>query len=174
MRAALLLIGSLIFLLTLQAANGFAAGNGWTVATSQSPDIVYRIARITRYKWQRCQSGQQHDPSTGVCFSCSHNDHFENGTCVPCKMGFHEEGDECVMDAHQGNQTKGCSDGMELKHGKCRKSEFPPIEQCADGQQLDPASGTCFSCSHNDHFENGKCMPCQMGFHVEGEVCAAD
>lgn len=45
-----------------------------------------------------CPAGQNRDPQSGVCFSCSHNDHFENGRCVPCKKGFHVEGDACVAD----------------------------------------------------------------------------
>lgn len=125
-----------------------------------------------------CAPGQNRDPNTGVCFSCSHNDHFENGRCVPCKAGFHEEGDECVADVKKKKTKKkqACPAGTEFRDGKCRKSEFPEIENCPEGQNADPNTGVCFSCSHNDHFDaaRGKCVPCRQGFHVEGDECVAD
>ena len=181
LRAAFFLFLGLMCLSVLLPAQSFAVGNGglfaegiqaslWPQAPNENGD---RLA-VTKIKWKQCQPGQQHDPITGVCFSCSHNDHFENGKCVPCVAGFHEEGDQCVADAKKGLKTNGCPQGMEMKNGKCKKSTFPPIEQCADGQELDPASGTCFSCSHNDHFENGKCVPCPPGFHEDGDACVTD
>jgi len=57
---------------------------------------------------------------------------------------------------------------------KTRQQALPPVEQCPAGQNLNPKTGSCFSCSHNDHFEDGRCVPCQQGFHVSGESCVAD
>jgi len=57
---------------------------------------------------------------------------------------------------------------------KTQRQAFPPVDQCPAGQNLNPNTGNCFSCSHNDHFENGRCVPCQQGFHVSGESCVAD
>ena len=57
---------------------------------------------------------------------------------------------------------------------KHRKTAMPPVDQCPEGQNMDPNSGICFSCSHNDHFENGRCVPCQEGFHVSGDECISD
>jgi hypothetical protein len=143
-----------------------------------------KFAATKKKKNRQCPEGQNPDPSTGVCFSCSHNDHFENGQCVPCKRGFHEEtqaddnGEEqsvCVPDRRKAKaNAKNCPEGMEFRNGRCRKSEFPEVEQCPEGQNPDPATGVCFSCSHNDHFENGRCVPCRQGFHVEGDQCVAD
>jgi len=58
--------------------------------------------------------------------------------------------------------------------GKRHHAGMPPVAQCGPGQNMDPNSGVCFSCSHNDHFENGRCVPCQLGFHVSGDSCVAD
>ncbi len=150
-----------------------------------------KVKKKLKVKVRDCPAGQNRDPKTGVCFSCSHNDHFENGKCVPCKPGFHEadvtddNGEvnrECVPNGKKTNsktQTKkSCPEGTEFKNGKCqkRKSEFPEVEQCPEGQNPDPNTGVCFSCSHNDHFDpaQGKCVPCKQGFHVEGDQCVAD
>lgn len=123
--------------------------------------------------------------------------HRDGDRCVPdrereggggCVVGFHWNGDHCVPDrkrkvegecsvlfgdycapdAQGKKKGKGCPEGTEFVNGKCRKSEFPPIE----GQEGGGDDG--FSCSHNDHLENGKCVPCKEGFHVEGDECVAD
>lgn len=60
------------------------------------------------------------------------------------------------------------------RRNKTQQQALPPVEQCPEGQNLNPNTGNCFSCSHNDHFENGRCVPCQHGFHVSGESCVAD
>ena len=63
---------------------------------------------------------------------------------------------------------------MASRRKKAQQQAFPAVEQCPAGQNLNPNTGNCFSCSHNDHFENGRCVPCQQGFHVSGESCVAD
>jgi hypothetical protein len=150
--------------------------------------LNHLLDQVIRKQGRRCPAGQNRDPNTGVCFSCSHNDHFENGRCVPCRSGFHAEGDRCVSDkkTKKRNGVADCGQGMEFRNGRCRptrssqdrkssdNTEFPPVEQCPEGQNPDPKTGVCFSCSHNDHFENGKCVPCMQGFHVEGDECVAD
>lgn len=60
------------------------------------------------------------------------------------------------------------------KRSKTQQQVFPAVEQCPEGQNFNPNTGNCFSCSHNDHFENGRCVPCQQGFHVSGDSCVAD
>ncbi|MBZ9739742.1 MULTISPECIES: hypothetical protein [unclassified Mesorhizobium] len=60
------------------------------------------------------------------------------------------------------------------RRNKTQQQALPPVEQCPAGQNLNPGTGNCFSCSHNDHFENGRCVPCQQGFHVSGESCVAN
>jgi hypothetical protein len=107
-----------------------------------------------------CPQPDQHRDANGICFSCSHNDHFENGRCVP----------------NSGAQR--CPKGTHLENGVCvtTTAQAP----CEPGQQRDPKSGVCFSCSHNDHFENGRCVPntgareCRKGTHVENGVCVPD
>ena len=156
-----------------------------TVSPTDDPRPIFHLAATKKKKGKACPDGLTRDSKTGKCFNpCSHNDHWENGTCVPCKPGSHEEtqaddnGDEqnvCVENVKKKQgQSKKCPQGTELKNGKCRKTEFPPIEQCPEGQNPDPVTGVCFSCSHNDHFENGTCVPCKRGFHVEGDACVAD
>lgn len=138
-----------------------------------------------KLKLRGCRNGQNRDPNTGECFSCSHNDHFENGKCVPnvkkkkkkvntCPQGTEFRDGQCQPNAKKKKKVNTCPQGTEFRDGQCQKSEFPEIEQCPDGQNLDPNTGVCFSCSHNDHFENGKCVPCKEGFHVEGDQCVAD
>jgi hypothetical protein len=83
-----------------------------------------------------------------------------------CVGAFHWNGHQCVPDGQGNKKAKGCPEGTEFINGKCRKSEFPPIE----GQE----GGGGFSCSHNDHLENGRCVPCKQGQHVEGDECVAD
>lgn len=52
-----------------------------------------------------CSADQRRGPD-GVCFSCSHNDHFDaSGTCVPCPPGQHVEGDSCVADGGATTKT---------------------------------------------------------------------
>jgi hypothetical protein len=252
MRALLLVLASLIGLQTLgpvqlsaREGDEHAAGIFQSNTAPAAPTLWHLLMSDTRKtKRAACEPGQNRDPETGVCFSCSHNDHFENGKCVPCKAGFHEDGDECVADAkvepqsdektcpkgkhfdkgkcrkikspsaeqtgecnagqardpetgicfncarneHVENgkcvagratdaDTRTCPQGREFRNGKCRRVKAQPAEetaQCEPGQERDPQTGVCFSCSHNDHFENGKCVPCQAGFHVEGDQCVAD
>ncbi|MCA0433303.1 MAG: hypothetical protein LCH46_08560 [Proteobacteria bacterium] len=122
-----------------------------------------------------CPPGQNRDPNSGVCFSCSHNDHFDpaKGRCVPCKAGFHVEGDRCVPNKKNSKSKKSCPEGTEFRSGKCRppkapkKSEFPEIEDGPEGQNSGQNTGGGFSCSHNDHFDpaKGRCVPCKPGFH---------
>lgn len=180
---AIVLFGGLMVLASLLPVEGHASGTGdltsfKAVDSARPADFgsLEQLASTTKKKRNSCPPGQNRDPNTGVCFSCSHNDHFENGECVPCKEGFHQEGDECVPDAKKkkSRKQKSCPAGTEFRNGKCRKSEFPEVEQCPEGQNPDPATGVCFSCSHNDHFENGRCVPCREGFHVEGDECVAD
>jgi hypothetical protein len=132
-----------------------------------------------KLKLRGCRNGQRRDPNTGECFSCSHNDHFENGECVPNKnknknKKKNENNNNNKTNEKKKKKVNTCPQGTEFRDGQCQKSEFPEIEQCPDGQNLDPNTGACFSCSHNDHFENGKCVPCKEGFHVEGDQCVAD
>jgi hypothetical protein len=138
-----------------------------------------------KLKVRGCPNGQNRDPNTGECFSCSHNNHLENGECVPnvkkkkkkvnaCPQGTEFKDGQCQPIFKKKKKINTCPEGTELRDGQCQKSEFPEIEQCPDGQNLDPNTGVCFSCSHNDHFENGKCVPCKEGFHVEGDECVAD
>ncbi len=161
------------------------------VHAAQLP-ILDQLAATTKKKNKKrksCPAGQNRDPETGQCFSCSHNDHFDIdlGKCVPCQAGFHEEvladdnGEEqnvCVADKKKSKKkkAKSCPEGQSFTNGKCRTAEFPAEEQCPEGQNADPKTGVCFSCSHNDHFDpaQGICVPCKEGFHVEGEQCVAD
>lgn len=94
--------------------------------------------------------------------------HREDGECVQnrkgkkkggggCVVGFHWNGHKCVPNG-QGQGKK--------KKTKGGNNEFPPIE----GQE----GGGGMTCSHNDHVENGRCVPCKKGFHVEGDECVAD
>ena len=51
---------------------------------------------------QPCTPDQRRGPD-GICFSCSHEDHFDaSGQCVPCRPGFHVQGDACVRDGGTG------------------------------------------------------------------------
>ncbi|MBN9236362.1 MULTISPECIES: hypothetical protein [Phyllobacteriaceae] len=85
-----------------------------------------------------------------------------------CVFGYHWNGEECVPDRQGKKKNRICHEGTEFANGKCRKSEFPPVE--GEGGAGDDG----FSCSHNDHLENGRCVPCKEGFHVEGDECVAD
>ena len=107
-----------------------------------------------------CKDSNQRRGPDGVCFSCSHNDHFDaNGRCVACKDGFHVQGDACVPDKAPPNTGNGGTN-----QGKCK-----------DPRQRRGSDGVCFSCSHNDHFDaSNHCVPCQDGFHVEGDACVSD
>ena len=171
-----------MLLTSLFAVKSYAIGSdglpSLSTADSVAPENVSVLDQLMAFRKKKmrkhCPPGENPDPSTGVCFACSHNDHFENGTCVPCKIGFHQEGEECIVDVKNSRKTKSCPAGKEFTKGKCRKSEFPPVESCPEGQNPDPTTGICFSCSHNDHFENGTCVPCQVGFHVDGDQCVAN
>lgn len=85
-----------------------------------------------------------------------------------CVVGYHWNGEECVPDRQGRKKGRNCPEGTEFANGRCRKSEFPPVE--GEGGAGDDG----FSCSHNDHLENGRCVPCKEGFHVEGDECVAD
>ena len=193
LRIAVLVLGSFFILSGVQAKEApatnpdrpHAAGTLASPLLEAAPVAVERIAASTKKKPKKCPDGLTRNSNTGKCFNpCSHNDHWENGTCVPCKPGSHEEtqaddnGEEqrvCVENVRKKEtKSKKCPQGTEFKNGKCRKTEFPPIEECPDGQNPDPVTGVCFSCSHNDHFENGVCVPCKQGFHVEGDACVSD
>lgn len=182
-RIAVALFGCMMLVSPLLSVESHATGNDGlppfkaadSASVTNAPVLEQLMAAAQKKKRKKCPAGQNRDPSTGICFSCSHNDHFENGECVPCKIGFHQEGDECVANVKKSKKTnKSCPAGTELVNGKCSKSEFPPIENCPEGQNPDPQTGVCFSCSHNDHFENGTCVPCVEGFHVEGDQCVAN
>jgi hypothetical protein len=122
-------------------------------------------------------------------FECPEDFHWDGDECVPdwkrkknkggggCVVGFHWNGHRCVRDRdEQQKGGGGCVVGFHWNGHKCipdggqkktkDNNEFPPIE----GQEGDEG----FSCSHNDHLENGKCVPCKAGFHVEGDECVAD
>ncbi len=110
---------------------------------------------------------------------CVVGHHWNGDRCVPyrgrkggggCVVGFHWNGDKCVPDRQGKKKGGSCPEGTEFANGKCRKSEFPPVEGQGGGGGEDDG----FSCSHNDHLENGKCVPCKEGFHVEGDECVAD
>ncbi|MGZ5862424.1 MAG: hypothetical protein ACXWKB_03925 [Methyloceanibacter sp.] len=122
-----------------------------------------------------CEPGQQRDPQSGVCFSCSHNDHFENGKCVPCRAGFHVEGEDCVPDAgaqpteEQPNDvlTKTCPDG----------STVPVWKKCRHHQQDNDGGGTNGTqpqeCAPGEISVNGECRAGGMPGKVacpEGQV----
>ncbi|RUU14259.1 hypothetical protein EOD23_01675 [Mesorhizobium sp. USDA-HM6] len=143
---------------------------------------------------EECVSNRKQDR-----FECPDGLHWNGDDCVPdregkkrggggCVVGFHWNGDHCVpdrkrrgegecsvlfgdycvLDGEGKKKARGCPEGTKFVNGKCRKSEFPPIE----GQE--GGGGDGFSCSHNDHLENGRCVPCKEGFHVEGDECVAD
>jgi hypothetical protein len=104
--------------------------------------------------------------------------HWNGDRCVPdkkskkqqggggCVVGFHRVGDECVPDGGGGCVVGFHWNGQKCVPDKRKKNGMPPVE----GQQGDEG----FQCSHNDHLENGKCVPCKAGFHVEGDECVAD
>lgn len=128
------------------------------------------------FHWEgdECVLGRKHKR-----VECPQGLHWNGDRCVPdrkakksgggvCVVGFHWNGEECVPDGRGQKKARGCPEGTEFIRGKCRKSEFPPIE--GEGQE----GGEGFSCSHNDHLENGTCVPCKEGFHVEGDECVAD
>ncbi|MBK1868622.1 hypothetical protein [Taklimakanibacter albus] len=108
-----------------------------------------------------------------IKFKCPDGFRREDGECVrdrrgkkkrfECSDGFHREDGECVRDRKSKKQTRNCPEGTEFSRGKCRRSEFPPVE----GEEEQ-------TCSHNDHLENGRCVPCRQGFHVEGDECVPD
>ncbi|WP_164768845.1 MULTISPECIES: hypothetical protein [unclassified Mesorhizobium] len=109
-----------------------------------------------------------------IRFGCPDGFRKEDGECVrdrrgkkrrfECPDGFHRQDGECVRDRRgKKNQARGCPEGTEFRRGKCRESEFPPVEQ--EEEQ---------TCSHNDHLENGRCVPCRQGQHVEGDECVPD
>jgi hypothetical protein len=162
-RSTLLALAGMLMLVfsTPWAHAGDAAGE-WTdlLSALREPPPLSALDQFlldtNQVKRHKCPPGQNPDPVTGVCFSCSHNDHFENGRCVPCKAGFHGEGDECVRDVAE------------------KKKKKEKVASCPPGQNPDPVTGVCFSCSHNDHFENGRCVPCKAGFHEEGDECVRD
>jgi hypothetical protein len=88
---------------------------------------------------------------------------------------FRREDGECVRKRKENKGGGGCVVGLRWNGHKCvpdgkgkkkTRNEFPPIE----GQEDDGG----FSCSHNDHMENGRCVPCRKGFHVEGDECVPD
>lgn len=87
-----------------------------------------------------------------------------------CVVGYHWDGEECVPDRQGKKKVRNCPEGTKFANGKCRKSEFPPVE----GEEGGGGQDDGFSCSHNDHLENGRCVPCKEGFHVEGDDCVAD
>jgi len=187
-RIAAILLGSLMFATLLLPVTGHASVSngppflGTEHAPAKRPALEQLagsfeiIINNKKLKLRGCPAGQNRDPNTGVCFSCSHNDHFENGKCVPNKNKNKNKKKDVNKNKNEKQKKKlnACPQGTELREGQCQKSEFPEIEECPDGQNLDPNTGVCFSCSHNDHFENGKCVPCKEGFHVEGDQCVAD
>ena len=109
---------------------------------SQLP-IVDQLAAATKKKGRKaCPAGQNRDPETGTCFSCSHNDHFDTslGKCVPCKPGFHEEvqkndnGEKhsvCLTDKKKSKKPKAnsCPEGRILHDGNCEEGDFNDIAQ---------------------------------------------
>ncbi len=117
--------------------------------------------------------GQHRDPQSGVCFSCSHNDHFENGRCVPnagatgCLKGTHLENGVCVSDAAApparcplgmtGIPPTCCPPGTLFKAGKCEKPVVAAPQvlpaRCPLGMTGVPP--TC--CSPGTLFKDGKC-----------------
>jgi hypothetical protein len=147
-----------------------------------------------------CEPGQQRDPKSGVCFSCSHNDHFENGKCVPCRSGFHVEGDDCVPDApEQPTQeqptdvlTKTCPDGSKVPVGKkCRHHQQDnggggtngtQPQECAPGEIS--VNGECraggmpgkVACPEGQVSNNGVCVPatCPDGMTGKPPACTRE
>jgi hypothetical protein len=100
---------------------------------------------------------------------------FEIKIRLKCPDGFRREDGECVRKRKKNKGGGGCVVGFHWNGNRCvpdgqgkkkTKNEFPPIE----GQEDDGG----FSCSHNDHMENGRCVPCRKGFHVEGDECVPD
>lgn len=88
---------------------------------------------------------------------CPRGTEFRNGACrgpqspptppPPCPEGFIGSPPNC------------CPRGTEFRNGACRGPKPPKEVGCPRGQNRDPKTGVCFSCSHNDVFVNGKCVP---------------
>jgi hypothetical protein len=95
-----------------------------------------------------CQPGQ-HRGADGVCFSCSHNDHFENGRCVPCQLGFHAQGDACVRDT-QATTTQ---------PAKCPPGQLGAPPNCKSALGMTGTPPNC--CPPGSLFKNGQCVQAQ-------------
>jgi hypothetical protein len=88
---------------------------------------------------------------------CPRGTEFRNGACrslqspppppASCPEGFIGSPPNC------------CPRGTEFRNGACRGPKAPKEVSCPRGQNRDPKTGVCFSCSHNDVFVNGKCVP---------------
>lgn len=104
---------------------------------------------------QPCAPGQNRDPRTGVCFSCSHNDQFVNGKCVPKTRPAQPEpqcpGNRpvgkfpncCPVNAQFINGRCNCQPGFEFRRGQCvQQVQQPPPQQqlptkvCPDGSTV--------------------------------------
>jgi hypothetical protein len=151
-RSTLLALAGMLMLVfsTPWAHAGDAAGE-WTdlLSALREPPPLSALDQFlldtNQVKRHKCPPGQNPDPVTGVCFSCSHNDHFENGRCVPCKAGFHVEGDECVRDVVKKKKKKvrKCPAGKEFRNGRCRTAAVQDEIVCEIGEKFDPETETC-------------------------------
>ncbi len=129
--------------------------------------------------------GQHRDPRSGVCFSCSHNDHFENGRCVAnsgavtCLRGTRLVNGVCVADVAApparcplgmtGIPPTCCPPGTLFKNGTCEKpgrAQAPhPVQAACPPDRPVGVFPNC--CPPGRQFQNGACVSaCPPGYKV--------
>ncbi len=96
-----------------------------------------------------CSGHGSCDDSTGVAI-CTCDDGYEGSDCDDCEGGYHDDGDDCVLD--QTCLPTSCS-----YHGTCDDSSGSVVCTCTGGFT---ASSYCASCS--------------TGFHPSGNQCVLD